>query len=92
MFYELGFPRDTNLDGNVVERHASISQENQQRSKCLSNKYQCELRQKRIRDIQVDADLRTKLARDKYDSVMKFNSEAEKKLLEESVKQGLSCE
>ena len=48
VFYYLGHPKDINLDGDVMEKHATISQANQQCSKCLLQKYQRNLRQKKI--------------------------------------------
>jgi hypothetical protein len=43
-FDEFKFPKDEDPDGNLVRREATISQETNQRSKCLSHRHQVELR------------------------------------------------
>ena len=45
---ELGFPHDTDVEGNITHRTAGISQESLQRAKVLSHKYQKSLREDRI--------------------------------------------
>ena len=47
LFDELGFPQEFNMEGELVERNASLNQEYCQRSKLLSNPFQRSLRLKR---------------------------------------------
>ena len=47
----LGFPVDKNIHGDDVRRLATISQEHQQRGKCLTSSYQRELRDERLQTI-----------------------------------------
>jgi hypothetical protein len=51
LYEELGYPMDKDMDGREVRRNATISQENRQRSKCLSHSHQKELRKKKQNEI-----------------------------------------
>ena len=60
VFEELGFPLDMNSGGGHVRRDATISQESQQRAKCLTHQSQVEIRQERINKLQAEV-VRNKL-------------------------------
>ena len=50
VYDRLGFVKDTNYDGKVVEKPDTISQEMRHRAKILSHKLQCDLRRKKEED------------------------------------------
>ena len=54
VFYTLGFPKDIDSEGKVKVRLAEISQENQQRCKCLTGAAEVASRAKRKRDLEVE--------------------------------------
>ena len=63
VFNRLGFPKDTDYDGDTVERQAAISNEMQQRAKIISHKFQRKLR------TQKEVEAREKVHRDIIDEL-----------------------
>ena len=48
VYQTLGFPPDKDVEGNIYDRNAGISQESCQRAKCVSRPMQRSLRKERI--------------------------------------------
>ena len=74
VFIQLGFPKDTNAFGEEKVRAAGISQENQQRCKCLTAAAEIASREKQNRELEVEAQLKedrkkAKVERKKNDAV-----------------------
>ena len=79
-FMSLAF-RDVDMQGNLVERNATISQEHCQRSKNLSHKVQRQLRVKRLDNIQAEKQRKNVVASQKLDKMLKDSEECKKNVL-----------
>jgi hypothetical protein len=81
VYEELGYPIDTDMDGNEVRRDATISQENHQRSKCLSHSYQRQLRENRLIEIQAEATRKVAKEANALVRLLDTNTAAEAKMI-----------
>ena len=88
-YNHIGFPKDTNYEGKLVEKPDQINQEMRHRAKIISHQLQCKLRRKK----EVDA---VNIIKQKENNelilkneLIKLNSKAERKLLSSSEHENL---
>jgi hypothetical protein len=81
VFDDLGFPPDRDVNGKEVLRHAGITQESYQRSKCLTHKYQVQLRRDRTEEIKAVQRQRLERKQQKLDAKTNELQRVEEKLL-----------
>jgi hypothetical protein len=81
VYQDLGYPMDKDMNGDIVIRDATITQENHQRAKCLSHTYQKQLRQARLDELAVVAAQKVLKQQNDVLRLLAQNAEAEDRMI-----------
>ena len=85
IFYELGYPKDLDPDGNEVQRLAGIEAESRQRCKELTHDFQIQLRRKRKEAIEAKLSEKRADKQIKKNNALALNRECEDRLPEDDL-------